>query len=539
MDAESGHIDSFARDRLPPETAWPVFNTARDDYADWLNAAAELTDRQVDRGYGDRVALIGSDEALTYADLAGRSARIAQALAEDFGVVPGNRVLILGPNTPALVACWLAVTRAGGIAVNTMAMLRASELQVVIDKAEIALAVCDSRSLAALESCSGAKTELRVVGYDGTAGRDGPLDRAAALKDGRLPAARTHRDDVALIAFTSGSTGAPKATMHFHRDLLAIADGYAKDVLGIGPDDICIGSPPLAFTFGLGALAIFPLRFGGAAVLYEKAGPDVLADLIARHRATLVFTAPTAYRAMLDSADPAQLASLRLAISAGETLPAPIFERWVERTGVPILDGIGATEMLHIFVSNRPEEAAPGLTGRPVAGYEARIFDDEMRALPPGEVGRLGVRGPTGCRYLDDPRQADYVRDGWNLTGDTFVEEPDGRFRFVARSDDMIVSAGYNIAGPEVESALLSHADVQECAVVAAPDAERGHIVEAHVVLRAGIEPTPERAVSLQKHVKNRIAPFKYPRRVVFTDSLPKTPTGKILRYRLRKTGAP
>ncbi|MEO1688104.1 MAG: AMP-binding protein, partial [Pseudomonadota bacterium] len=333
-------------------------------------------------------------------------------------------------------------------------------------------------------------------------------------------------------------TGEPKATMHFHRDLLIIADGYAREVLGVTPDDVFVGSPPLAFTFGLGGLAIFPLRFGAAAVLLEDASPPNLIEIIEKHRATICFTAPTAYRVMMRAMDEgADLSSLRCAVSAGETLPAPVFEEWMAKTGKPMLDGIGATELLHIFISNRFGDAHPACTGRPVTGYEAKIVGEDMAELPRGEIGRLAVRGPTGCRYLADDRQAKYVKGGWNLTGDSFWQDEEGRFHFAARSDDMIISAGYNIAGPEVEAALLSHPAVMECGVIGAPDEERGQIVEAHVVLEPGAPRGDGMARELQDHVKAAIAPYKYPRRVLFIDALPKTQTGKVQRFRLRSRG--
>ncbi len=352
----------------------------------------------------------------------------------------------------------------------------------------------------------------------------------------KFDAVPTGRDDVALLGFTSGTTGEPKATMHFHRDLLIIADGYARQVLNVRPDDVFVGSPPLAFTFGLGGLAIFPLRFGATATLLESASPANMIEIIETYKATICFTAPTAYRAMMTAMDQgADLSSLRLAVSAGETLPAPVFEQWTRKTGKPILDGIGSTEMLHIFITNRIGDAVPGATGRPVAGYEAKIVDGAMNELARDEVGKLAVRGPTGCRYLADKRQKDYVRDGWNLTGDTFMQDAEGRFHFVARADDMIVSGGYNIAGPEVEAALLQHADVAECAVVAAADSERGQIVSAYVVLRAGVTGDAACIKRLQDHVKTTIAPYKYPRAVNFIEALPKTQTGKVQRFRLRQ----
>ncbi len=532
----SGHIDTFTRDRLPAPGDWPDLRLEGFDYPEWLNAAVELTDRMVERGFGDHTALIGNGRMRTYKELTDWTNRIAHALVSDYGVKPGNRVLIRSANNPAMVAAWLAATKAGAVVVNTMPMLRAGELGRIVDKAEASLALCDTRLMDEMVQCAKSSNFLsKVVGFDGTANHDAELDRAALSKPVRFEAAKTGRDDVALLGFTSGTTGNPKATMHFHRDLLIIADGYAREVLGVTPRDVFVGSPPLAFTFGLGGLAVFPLRFGAAACLLENASPPNLIDIIQQYRATVCFTAPTAYRVMLKAMDDgADLSSLRAAVSAGETLPAPIYEDWIARTGKPMLDGIGATEMLHIFISNRFDDHRPGCTGRPVTGYEARVVDAEGNEVPRGQVGRLAVRGPTGCRYLDDPRQHDYVEDGWNITGDSFVQDAEGYFHFAARNDDMIVSSGYNIAAPEVEAALLGHPDVVECAVVSAPDAARGQIVCAHVVLAEDVAPDAATVERLQAHVKAVIAPYKYPRRVLFCGALPKTATGKIQRFRLR-----
>ena len=535
----SAHVDTFARDNLPPPDQWPDILLDRPEfqYPERLNAGVELTDRMVEKGFGDHTALIGNGRRRTYKELADWSNRLAHALIENYGVKPGNRVLIRSGNNPALVAAWLAATKAGAVVVNTMPMLRAGELHKIVDKAEVALALTDSRIADELVACAkDSKFLKQVVPFDGTSNHDAELDRIALDKPVKFEAVPTGRDDVALLGFTSGTTGEPKATMHFHRDLLMIADGYAREVLGVTPDDVFVGSPPLAFTFGLGGLAIFPLRFGATATLLESATPANMVQIIETYKATICFTAPTAYRAMLAAMDQgADLSSLRLAVSAGETLPAAVFEDWTRKTGKPILDGIGSTEMLHIFISNRIGDAVPGATGRPVTGYEARIVDDAMKEQPRGELGKLAVRGPTGCRYLADKRQKNYVRDGWNITGDTFMQDAEGRFHFVARADDMIVSAGYNIAGPEVEAALLKHPEVAECAVIGVADGERGQIVAAYVVLKAGVAADAACAKRLQDYVKATIAPYKYPRAVNFVDVLPKTATGKIQRFRLRQ----
>ena len=537
----TGHVDTFARDNLPPAELWPDLLLDRPEfqYPEYLNAAVELTDRLVEKGFGDNTALIGNGRRRTYKELADWSNRLAHALVEDFGVKPGNRVLLRSGNNPAMVAAWLAVTKAGAVAVNTMPLLRAGELAKIVDKAQVSLALTDSRIADELVACAKDSRFLKkVINFDGTANHDAELDRVALSKSVKFDAVRTGRDDVALLGFTSGTTGEPKGTMHFHRDLLIIADGYAREVLRVTPQDVFVGSPPLAFTFGLGGLAIFPLRFGATATLLESATPANMIEIIETYKATISFTSPTAYRAMMAAMDKgADLSSLRMAVSAGETLPAPVFEDWTRKTGKPILDGIGSTELLHIFITNRLDDATAGATGKPVAGYEAKIVDDAMQDVADGTIGHLAVRGPTGCRYLADERQTKYVRDGWNLTGDDFMKDASGVFHFAARADDMIISSGYNIAGPEVEAALLSHPSVAECAVVGAPDAERGQIVQAHVVLKEGVAGDDACVKALQDHVKATIAPYKYPRAVKFTAALPKTQTGKIQRFKLKPGG--
>lgn len=534
----TGHVDTFTRDRLPPFDQWPEIDLTGFDYPEYLNVGVEFTDRMVDRGFGDRIAIMGQGRRRTYKELADWTNRLANAMVDDLGVKPGNRVLIRSGNNPAMVACWLAATKAGAVVVNTMPMLRAGELAKIVDKAEIAFALCDSRMMDEMVACAKDSAFLKkVVGFDGTANHDAELDRLALEKPVTFVAAKTGRDDVALLGFTSGSTGVPKATMHFHRDILIIADAYAKQVLGVTENDIFVGSPPLAFTFGLGGLAVFPLRFGACSALLEQASPGAMIDIIEKYKATVCFTAPTAYRAILSAFDEgADLSSLRVAVSAGETLPGPVFEEWVAKTGVPIIDGIGSTEMLHIFISNRIGDARPASTGKPLNGYQAMVVDDAFAQVPDGTVGKLVVKGPIGCRYLDDVRQAEYVRNGWNVTGDAFYRDADGYYHFAARADDMIVSAGYNIAGPEVEAALLKHEYVRECAVIGVADEGRGQIVQAHVVLAGGVAADAEVTKQLQDHVKATIAPYKYPRSIIFCAELPKTESGKIQRFRLRES---
>ncbi len=533
----TAHVDTFTRDNLPPQDQWPEFLLDGFDYPEYINAAVELSDAMVDKGFGDRTALVGNGRQRTYKELSDWSNRLAHVLVSDCGVVAGQRVLIRSANTPAMVAAWLAVTKAGAVAVNTMPMLRSAELRSIIEIAGVELALCDTRLMDELNACAQGDTRLqRILGFDGTANHEGELDQLALNKSVRFSAVATGRDDVALLGFTSGTTGKPKATMHFHRDLLIVADSYAKEILQVQPDDVFVGSPPLAFTFGLGGLAVFPLRFGACAVLLENASPPNLIEIIQRYKATVCFTSPLAYRVMLQAMHAgADLSSLRAAVSAGETLPAPVYEEWLRKTGKPMLDGIGATEMLHIFITNRFDDSHPGCTGRPVTGYQAKIVDGQGLEVPRGTPGHLAVQGPTGCRYLNDVRQKHYVQGGWNLTGDTFTQDEAGRFHFVARSDDMIISSGYNIAGPEIEAALLRHPMVKECAVVGLPDEDRGQIVCAHVVLNPGHSGDADTTQQLQDHVKSVIAPYKYPRRVVFCDDLPRTATGKTQRFKLRQ----
>jgi 2-aminobenzoate-CoA ligase len=537
----SGHRDSFARDNLPPPEQWPdlIFDRAPGlVYPERLNAAVEFVDRWVERGLGGRVALRTSAGSWTYALLADRINRIARVLVDDLGFVPGNRVLLRGPNNPMMAACCLAVWKAGGVAVNTMPLLRARELGYIIDKARVRFALCDARFLADLEAAKAQSNILeRLVAFN-TAGEAGTLEALIADKHGGFSACDTAQDDVALIAFTSGTTGPPKGTMHFHRDLLAICDTTPRHVIMPSVDDIFVGSPPFAFTFGLGVNLLFPLRMGASAALVEQPSPANLLAAIAEHGATILSTAPTAYRAMLDLLPDAKLATLRKCVSAGEHLPLATFEAWRRATGIAIIDGIGATEMLHIFIAAAGADIRPGATGKVVPGYEARVVDDNGNELPPGQIGRLAVRGPTGCRYLADERQRAYVKDGWNYTGDAFWRDADGYFWYAARTDDMIVSAGYNISGPEVENVLLDHPKVKECGVVAAPDAERGAIVKAYVVLRDPADATAQTVRELQEFVKREIAPYKYPRAVEFVAALPRTETGKLQRFRLRQMAA-
>jgi len=523
-------VDTFAKDRLPPRDQWPRlhFDLPELQYPARLNCGSVLLDDAVAEGHGDRPAILTDAGPITYRELLARANRIANVLVAA-GVVPGNRVLLRGYNGPELYAAWLAVMKAGAIAVTTMPMLRAPELAAVIGKAKPAFALADHRLLAELEAVAAAGGVTTVITWG-----SGDLERRTAAAPDRFTNADTSADDVCLLAFTSGTTGQPKACMHFHRDVLAMADVVGGHLLRTAPGDVYAGSPPLGFTFGLGALLVFPLRFRAATVPIEAPAPAAVLAAIERHRVTCLFTAPVAYRALAGELDGRDLSSLRRCVSAGEFLPRSVSDLWFEKTGIRLIDGIGATEMIHIFISAAGEAIRPGSTGRPLPGYRACVLDEEGRELPRGSTGRLAVTGPTGCRYLDDARQHDYVQGGWNLTGDIYRVDEDGYFWFVSRADDMIVSAGYNIAGPEVEWALLAHPAVRECAVVGAPDPERGTVVKACVVLAPGRAGDPALAKELQDFVKNRIAPYKYPRIVEFLDALPKTATGKLSRRALR-----
>lgn len=533
----SGHVDSFCRDNLPPADQWPDLRIAEASlsYPERMNVSHDFIDRHVVEGHGARIAIIGEGIEWTYSDLAERVNRIANALVRDLDLKPGHRVLLRAPNNPMMVAIYFAIIKAGGVVVATMPLLRAKEIAYPLNKAKISLAICDHRMIDEMAAAATQAPDLKKTVTFG----NGDLE-ALMQKTGyeQFTAVDTAQDDVCLIAFTSGTTGEPKGTMHFHRDLLAICDTFGARTLRATPDDRFIGSPPLAFTFGLGGLVLFPFRIGASAVLIEKAGPVDLLPAIHKFVATVCFTAPTAYRAMLEEVARIGKAKLRICVSAGETLPKSTFLAWQDKTGIALLDGLGATEMLHIFIASPAGENKPGATGQVVPGYEARIIDEHGHDVPDGTPGKLAIRGPTGCRYLADERQKKYVMNGWNVSGDTYIRDADGFFWYQARSDDMIISAGYNIAGPEVEASLLTHPAIAECGVVGAPDPERGMIVKAYVVLKNGVTADAALTKALQDYVKADIAPYKYPREIAYVDELPKTRTGKLQRFELRRMAA-
>ncbi|MEZ5651566.1 MAG: AMP-binding protein [Burkholderiaceae bacterium] len=534
---KTAHIDRFAIRHLPPRAQWPdlLVTEAGLDYPVRMNATVELLDAMLAKGYGDAPVLHTDAATATYYQLFVRVNQICAVLRDDLGLVPGNRVLLRGANNPMMAACLLAVLRCGLIAVPTMPLLRAGELATIIDKAQVQAALCD---VALADELRGARARCPSLEHvlwfnDGSGTRDALETRLAGAPT-RVPACDTAAEDVALIAFTSGTTGRPKGTMHFHRDIIAMCDLFPRHVLRPTDADVFCGTPPLAFTFGLGGMLCFPMRVGASTLLLERCTPAGLLAAIERHKATTVFTAPTFYRQMAAEAHAFDLRSLRACVSAGEALPDATRQAFRAATGIELIDGIGATEMIHIFISSAGADVRAGAIGKVVPGYEARIVGDDMQTLPPGEVGRLAVRGPTGCRYLADDRQLKYVCDGWNLTGDTFRQDTDGYFFYQARSDDMIVSSGYNIAGPEVEDALMRHEAVAECGVVGEPDEARGQIVKAYVVLAAGQIGDDAMTRELQEWVKAQIAPYKYPRRIEYLEALPRTETGKLQRFKLR-----
>ncbi|MBB5215813.1 AMP-binding protein [Parapusillimonas granuli] len=541
----SGHVDTFARDHLPPPEEWPeLLLDGNPDvaYPARLNCAAALVDEHVARGRGDRIALRwregGGKRGMTYSELMLLTNRIAQVLAEDMGLRPGNRILLRGPNNVMMAASWLAAVKAGLVTVPTMPLLRAGELKKAIEKAQIHAVLCDRRLAEEVEHCLDDQhpsycRELRQVLYFHDEAPNS-LDSLAAQKSGAFTPCDTAVDDVCLIAFTSGTTGMPKGCMHFHRDVLAMCDTFSRHILNMGEDEIVCGTPPLAFTFGLGGLLCFPLRVGASAVLAERMTPDELLATVQDFGATMTFTAPTFYRQMAALVGKYDLSTLRNTVSAGEALPNATRQLWKQATGIEMIDGIGGTEMIHVYVSSAGDQVRRGAIGKAVPGYVAQVVDENLLPVGPGVVGRLAVKGPTGCRYLSDDRQRAFVQNGWNLPGDTFAMDEDGYFYYQARNDDMIVSSGYNIAGPEVEGALLLHEAVQECGVVGAPDPDRGMIVKAFVVLKPGFERDAAMVKALQDHVKAVIAPYKYPREVEFVDGLPRTETGKLQRFVLR-----
>jgi 2-aminobenzoate-CoA ligase len=535
----TSHVDTFARDNLPPRHLWPelIFELPELQYSERLNCAVEMLDVWVQRGHGGHLALRDPNYTLTYQQLMEKVNQAARVLTEDMKLVPGNRVLLRGANNAMMAICWLAVVKAGLIAVTTMPLLRSKELKEIIEKAQVTAAICDKRLDAELLSAQAEMPLLQQIIYFNDSSADG-LETRMESRPTTFEAVDTSAEDVVLIAFTSGTTGKPKGTMHFHRDVLAISDCFPKSIVKMTPDDVCLGTPPLAFTFGLGGVLTFPLRAGASTVLIEKMSPEQMLQTIDDYGVTITWTSPFFYRQMSNFTKNYSLKTLRASVSAGEALPISTRMMWREASGLEMIDGIGATELLHIFISAAGEDVRPGATGKPIPGYQATILDLTGNPLPAGHIGRLAVKGPTGCRYLADDRQRDYVQNGWNITGDAYLMDEDGYFFYQARNDDMIITSGYNVAGPEVEDVLLKHPSVAECAVVGAPDEERGQIIKAYVVLKEGNTGDDSLVKTLQDFVKQSIAPYKYPRAVEFCETLPRTETGKLQRYKLRQLAA-
>ena len=539
----TAHQDTFARDHLPPAEWQPefCFDLPELQFPGHLNCATELLDRHISEGRGERICIRAPGVSWTYADLLETSNRIANVLTHDMGLVPGNRVLLRAPNNPMLAACWFGVIKAGGIAVGTMPLLRAKELKSIVEIGQVTHALCDVSLSEELRLTAIESTNLRHVRYFNQQNPDqdnkdpSSLDAAMQRASSTFINVDTASDDTCLLGFTSGTTGVPKATMHFHRDIMAICACWPKHILRPTADDVFIGSPPLAFTFGLGGLLLFPMAVGASTILLEKASPPLLLEGIKTFGATVMFTAPTSYRTLSSKGSELRSTTLRKCVSAGEALPASTRALWKDATGIELIDGIGSTEMLHIFISHDEQHARPGATGQVIPGYQARVVDEQGHEVPPGTPGKLAVKGPTGCRYLADKRQMNYVQNGWNLTGDVYVMDQDGYFFYQSRTDDMIISAGYNIASPEVEDALMQHPAVAECAVIGVPDEERGQIVKAFVVLHPGHPQHDEMVKTLQDFVKQTVAPYKYPRAIEFRETLPRTQTGKLQRFKLRE----
>jgi 2-aminobenzoate-CoA ligase len=538
MKAPSAQVDRFVHDRLPPLEQWPELRYERPELQlpAQCNVVEQLLDRAPAKGWGERPLLRSSKIVLSYADVRDRVDRICRVLVEDLALVPGNRVLLRGGNSIGMALAWLAVVKAGGIAVATMPLLRARELGDIIDKAQPTLALCDIKLLEELELARRDRPVLKTVVPFNAPTEAGSLAVRSAQKEGGFAACPTAADDIAMLAFTSGTTGKPKAAVHTHRDILAACEAWPRHVLKATPEDVVIGTPPLAFTFGLGGLLVFPM-WAGASVYFPDAPytPETLVRTISEAGATICYTAPTFYRQAAPFARELGVGPLRLCVSAGEGLPDATRQLWKEASGIEMLDGIGATEMFHIFISSAPDDVKRGAIGKVVPGYQAKVVDDDGREVPRGTIGKLAVIGPTGCKYLDDARQANYVQGGWNYPGDAFLQDADGYFVYQARADDMIITAGYNVGGPEVEDALLKHPAVAECGVIGKPDEERGMIVKAFCVLKSGHQADAAMVRTLQDHVKATIAPFKYPREIEFVASLPRTETGKLQRFKLRQ----
>jgi len=526
------YTDNFAHDNLPSIDLQPDYlcDLPQFQHPEMLNCVERLLDNHIKKGNGDAVCIRTFEESWTYNNLFEKANQIAHVFIDDLGLVSGNRVLLRSANNPMMVACWFAVLKAGGIVVSTMPLLRSKELTTIIDCAEISIAISDSDLADEMNQVE--SKFLKITSFF----RNGDLDKLTQYKPKNFENYHSKADSVCLIGFTSGTTGLPKMTAHYHKDILNICEAFPVYSLQPTKDDIFIGSPPLGFTFGLGGLVLFPMYFGASTFLIEKPSPDLLLKAIQEYKVTICFTAPTAWRVLTTKLNEFNVSSLRKCVSAGETLPLQVWHDWYDATGLKIIDGIGSTEILHIFISSNEENMIPGATGLPILGYEAKIIDENGNELPINESGKLAIKGITGCKYLNrEEKQKEYVQNGWNITGDIFKKDDNGYYWFVARGDDMIISSGYNIAAIEVESVLLTHEDILECAVVGLPDEERGMLVCAHIVLKDNNKASVEFKKTIQQWFKQVAAPYKYPRVINFIESLPKTETGKIQRFKLKK----
>ncbi len=527
--------DNFAQKNLPDLELQPEYictNLIQFQQAELLNCVHRLLDYHIENGNGNAVCIRTFTETWSYKDLYEKANQIAHVLVDDLGLISGNRVLLRSANNPMMVACWFAVLKAGGIVVATMPLLRSKEITTIIDCAEIKFAICDSELEEEMKLVQ--SDFLKKTIYYKNATETSGLEKLMENKPKTFTNYHSKADSVALIGFTSGTTGLPKMTAHYHKDILNICEAFPQYSLQPTPNDIFTGSPPIGFTFGLGGLVLFPLYFGASTFLIEKPSPDLLLQAIQNHKITICFTAPTAWRIITTKVKDFDISSLRKCVSAGENLPLKVWQDWYDATGLQLIDGIGATEMLHIFISSNEQNIKPGATGKAITGYEAKIIDENGNEAPRNTNGKLAVRGITGCKYLNrEEKQKEYVQNGWNITGDIFRQDEDDYFWFVARGDDMIISSGYNIAAIEVESVLLTHEDILECAVVGLPDEERGMLVCAHIVLKENIKATDEMKLTIQNWFKQVAAPYKYPRQICFVDELPKTETGKIQRFKL------
>jgi benzoate-CoA ligase len=503
-----------------------------------FNAASWLIDRHVPEGRGGKVAIECGDERVTYAELAERVNRCGSGL-RDRGVMPGDRVMLVLEDGPAFFYAFFGAIKIGAIPIPTNTLWKTADYHYVLNDSSAVVLIVSATLLPAVDAgpraVFPALRQIIVTGPDGTF--ESWLEPGANMLD----AADTSHDDPAFWLYSSGSTGAPKACVHLHHDMLACATLFGIGVLGIREDDRCFSAPKLFFAYGLGNAGYFPLAVGATSILWP--GPPAAAAIyavIARHRPTLFFFVPTGYAMMLSQPGDFDLSSVRLASSAGEALPPPLYDRFKQRFGLDILDGIGSTELLHTFISNREGAIRPGSSGQLVDGYDAALLNEEGQCVQPGEVGNLFIRGESACaEYWNQPEKTrETFRDGWVRTGDKYSQDADGFYWHAGRSDDMLKVGGMWVSPIEIERALIDHEAVLECAVIGREDADTLIKPMAFVVVQPGWSATAELARALEAFVRSRLAAYKRPRWVQFVDALPKTATGKIQRFKLRAAAA-